>query len=685
VIDALNPHGTWTFFPLLAATLAVTVVVAAISYYVVERPLLTLKSGLGPLRAHVARWRAGASAGRGAAVARIIPIEAAVLALVVVTSAAVGWAFASRSWFFSDDFVLFHQVQLEGAHLGFLFERAIVHFAPGHRLFEIVVQRLGPLNFDLALAILLAFHCAAIVFLQRTLAAVFGRRWWTFAVALAFGLSFVYVNALEWYSGGLLSIPGVAFSLACIHAYVVWWRERKTPWLVWSVVALLGGLAFYEKTALVPLYLFGMTVLLLEPDRNVMAGIRSVRARVWALYAAPVLALGVIYVAGNYADTAGALDLSQLPAYLRISWLDGFVPTLFGFHVPSHPTAVQNLAVVLAQVLLVAAVIATVAWRRSAWRAWAVLGAAFLLNLLLVVPRLSTWGPAIGYETRYFTELAMLAALLIPFAFARPSSAGPDTAVRIPRRGVAAVAVVLLAAYGALTAISDTDVTDKTPGRTVRAWIDRLDASLARAKASGGGPAIIDDPVPPRVIPPFVVGKDQPPANLLSSVLALRGDDVRFNVVATPTYRLTPNGTLVPVAFVSLAGGDRGALQRSGRLVLTGGRWTRTGPTSCLRAGSIFATLRFEPDPALRGRRFALRATYRTSSGALVLMTVNAGVGYGDKPTPALGPAPTGASRYVLFDPLPGGVPTFAGVKLMVPAHQSLCFSSLSFGYLRHA
>ncbi len=683
VIDALNPHGTWTFFPLLMATLALTIGIAAISYYVVERPLLTLKNGLGPLRAPAARLRAGVPAQARAVVGRVSPIEGAVLALVVITCAAVGWAFASQSWFFSDDFVLFHQVQLQGVHPGFLFERAIVHFAPGHRLFEIVVQRFAPLDFNIALGILLAFHCAAIVFLQRTLAAVFGRRWWTFCVALAFGLSFVFVNSLEWYSGGLLTIPGVAFSLACIHAYVIWWRTRKTAWLVWSVVALIAGLAFYEKTALVPLYLFGMTALLLDPGRGVAAGLRSVRPRVWALYAAPVVVLGVIYIAGNFADSAGTLDFGQLPSYLRIAWLDGFVPSLFGFHVPRGPTAAETVAVVLAQVLLVAAVVVTVARRRSAWRAWAFLAAAFLLNMLVVVPRLGTWGPAIGYETRYFTEIAMVAALIVPFAFALPSSsAGPP---RLPSRAVAAVAIAALAAYVTLAVLSSADVTSKTPGRGVRAWVGRLDASLAQAKAHAGTPAIIDEPVPARVIPPFVVGNDQPPANLLSSILALRGDRARFDAVGHPTYRLTPSGALAAVAFVSVAGGDRAALERAGRLQLTGGRWTRTGATSCIQAGSVFATLRFEPAPALRGHRFSLRADYRTSPGAVVLKTVNAGVGYGTKPSPALAPAPGGASSYVLFDPLPGGVPTFAGVQLLVPGHQTLCFSSLRFGYLRYA
>jgi hypothetical protein len=249
---------------------------------------------------------------------------------------------------------------------------------------------------------------------------------------------------------------------------------------------------------------------------------------------------------------------------------------------------------------------------------------------------------------------------------------------------VAAVAFAALAAYCTLAIVSSADVTSKTPGRQVRAWVGRLDASLARAKAREGTPALIDEPVPARVIPPFVVGKDQPPANLLSSILALRGDQARFDAVARPTYRVTPSGALAPVAFVPLAGGDRAALARAGRLHLTGGRWTRTGATSCIQAGSVFATLRFEPAPALRGHRFSMRADYRTSPGAVVLKTVNAGVGYGTKVSTALAPAPAGASRYVLFDPLPGGVPTFAGVQLLVPGHQTLCFSSLRFGYLRH-
>jgi hypothetical protein len=619
------------------------------------------------------------------------PLDAALLVLVVTICAAVEWAFASRSWFFADDFILFHQVQLEGVHPGFLFERAIVHFAPGHRLFEIIVQRFAPLDFNVALGILLAFHCASIVLVQRTLTAIFGRRWWTFVVALTFGLSYVYLPGLEWYSAGLLVIPSVTFSLACIHAYVRWWHSRRRAWLVWSVVALCLGLGFYEKTALVPLYLFAMTGLLLEPGRTIRSALRSVRPQVWALYLAPVIVLAVIYLAGNYAEGTNTLDLSQLPTYLRIAWLDGFAPIILGVRVPASAAApAQTIAVVVAQLAIVATVIASIRRRRPAWRAWAFLAGAFLVNALLIVPRLGPWGPQIGYEPRYYTELAMLLALVAPFAFAVPlprqgERPSPGTARRLqwPRPAAAALAAGLLAGYVALVVWSDVDITRHAPGRSVRAWAQRLDADLARVRAHGETPNLIDEAVPSRVIPGYLAGRDEPPSNLLSSVLALSSNRVRFNEVSNPTYRASPSGHLEQVRLVPVMGGNLAALRQGARVELTGGQWISSGGASCVQAGPVFASLLIVPHPALRGHHFTLRADYRTSAGAVVLMNIDNGVGFPPKHSPALAPAPAAARRFVQLGALPTGVPTFAGLRFLIPRDARVCFTALTFGWLR--
>jgi hypothetical protein len=605
-------------------------------------------------------------------------VDAALLAVVVVVAGVFDWAFAAQSGFFSDDFVQLEDAHAQGLHFGLLSEQAIVHFSPGSRFFIYVVERLSAPDFHFGLAILLAFQCASIVFLQRTLAALFGRRWWTFVLALAFGVGIAFLPGLQWYTAGLLSVPATAFSLACIHAYVRWWRSARPAWLVWSLVALCGALLFYEKAVFVPVYLVLLRLLPLrarprEPLRE---------WRVWALYSLPVVVYLVIYVAGDYGETNGAIVVDKLPDFLRIAWLDGFVPTVAGLRVPAGGAELtRTLGVALVQVALAAAIVVSVVRRRSAWRAWVFLGIAFLLNLLAIVPRLGPFGPEVAYVTRYYTELAYLTPLALACAFAVPvpRDRPPPTRLTAPSPRALVAGVALLAAYLGLTVWSSIEITRDAPGYVARPWVDNFTSGLAHLQA-GGGPAVVDGYAPQYVLPGFVATSRKPAANRLSAMAAIYGDAVRWNGLGRPTYTVNRSGAVVPARFVPATATSLDALRRSGVATLRGGRWYRDGGATCVRAGGILATLTLPPRPALRGHRYALRVVYRTSPDGTMTVSHNAGVGYDRKPVALLGAAPGGSGAMIPFDTLPTGVPTLAGVQLGVPKGASACFGSLALG-----
>ena len=133
-------------------------------------------------------------------------------------------------------------------------------------------------------------------------------------------------------------------------------------------------------------------VLLLEPERRVRHNMRAAARewRVWALYAIPVTVYLGVYVTRPYLEHWHFAPLGQVWDYLRIAWLDGFAPALFGIRVtPSSGPLVHTWAVVACQVALLAIVATSVILRRSAWRAWLFLAIAFLINALIVVPRIS--------------------------------------------------------------------------------------------------------------------------------------------------------------------------------------------------------------------------------------------------------------------------------------------------------
>ena len=209
------------------------------------------------------------------------------LAILVVVPVAFIWHFASPSYFFSDDLANLYRVHNNGAWLSYALEPTNGHLVPVHRLAYLAIDRFAPMNFDVALAGLLAFHAVSAVLLQRVLTLLFGRAWWTYLLALGWAISIAYLPAFAWFAGGLLSITAITATLASIHGYLCWRATGRRAWLIWSLVAMCIGLGFYEKALLVPLYLILMRVLLLDPAARLSDTLRSVRDewRVWLAYA----------------------------------------------------------------------------------------------------------------------------------------------------------------------------------------------------------------------------------------------------------------------------------------------------------------------------------------------------------------------------------------------------------------
>src|SRR4051812_21895143 len=257
------------------------------------------------------------------------------LALVVLLQAALVWHFASRSYFFQDDFVSLFHARTADLTPGWLIGNQIGRFAPGQRLLTFTLWRVAGFDFTAALATLVAIQSIGVVLLQRILALLFGSRWWTFVIAFAYGTSVLLMPSLQWYSAGSHSLTEATLALASIHAYLCWWRGRRQAWLWWSVAAMVGALLFSEKGGLIPVWLVLMRVLLLDPDVPLGTSIRRVAGewRVWVLYAIPLAVYFVVYTTRDYTGHWHVPGLSIVWEYLWRGWLHGFSPGIFGVRV----------------------------------------------------------------------------------------------------------------------------------------------------------------------------------------------------------------------------------------------------------------------------------------------------------------------------------------------------------------
>jgi hypothetical protein len=583
-------------------------------------------------------------------------VDALLLGAIVLVVFVVDYVFASRSYFFGDDIVVFESSRAHALTPHFLLSVSTAHFSPGQHLGGWLFQRIVGYDWGLTIAIFLAFHAATIVLMQRILNLLFGRVWWTFALAFVFGLSVVFLAPLWWFSSALLVFPSIAFTTASIHAYLWWNESRRWQWLAWSVVAFCAALAFYEKAMLVPIYLVLIRVLLLRT--SVRAAARE--WRVWLLYVAPVAIYLVLLLRRDYGSDS--LAVGQIPEYLRIAAQEGFAPAVFGVVVPTNgATSGHELATYLAPIAIVAVAAFSIVRRPSAWRAWAFLVIVFLLTALMVTSRLAPYGPTIGHVTRYFAETELFVPLVLAFAFATPRTAAERASMTLrPPHGWVAVAVTVgLLGYTGLVLLGDDDSVSASGGKRVRPWVDNVRSSLADARLFDPEPALIDGPVPDAVVAAF----SDPPQNFASSVVPTIDGRVRFNAVAPRMYSVRPNGTLQPVSYFAY--------------------WTAPR-RPCVTTGAKGVSVRFQPPQALQGHDFWVRATYRTSPGAALGLAADLGKGYFPETIGAFPASTTTTTRvahaYTALDQR-----LLVGVALGVPPHAKVCFDQVQLGWFNRA
>jgi hypothetical protein len=631
--------------------------------------------------------------------------EWVLMAILVLVPVVLTWRFAHGSFFFGDDLFNLYQAHHARVGLEYAFGEAIGHLAPGYRLAYTASDRLFPFDFGIALGFLIACQVASAVLMQRIFTLVFGRAWWTYALALAWAISIVYLPAFDYFAAGILSITSIAATLASIHAYLCWRVTRKPAWLVWSLVAMVLGLLFYTKVLLVPVYLVLMRLMLLEPQTRLRDSLRSVLRewRVWLAYALVIAGYLVIYLTGPYERLRGGSSLSQILEYLGTLWTHGFWPMVIGVRVPQFgQTTGEQIAVWAVQAGLVLLVAWSIVRRRSAWRAWFFLVVGILLNALMVVGRVSEWGAdSIAYYFRYYTEPEFLVPLAIAFAFAMPrlgSKEAREGPFRMPKLWAGIAAAVVFAAYLGATLATTEDFskpyvakqfsTNIESGRRARGYFDNLRGDLAAARKRGETPSLVDGDVPEWVQGQFAnLGSKRTGVRYtaLSTLVPLFDDHVPF-LQPPNLFVVQPTGHLTPTRFVPAAGGDVATLLRKGRFTypashVEGPADRATNGEYCVAANNDGGgSVNWEPVPHLAGKDWALRMTYRTEPlNTPFGLADNAGLGFG-KYKPTIPPMFKPGTALAGLDELPTGIPTAAGVSIAIPPHGKICLRSLEIG-----
>ncbi len=467
------------------------------------------------------------------------PVAVAAFVVAVVPFVVHTWA-TLNGYFGQDDFIFIHRSAHSAPYdLGFLFQDYGGHLQPGTFLLSWVVTAIAPLNHTVAVVPLLAARAVTLWLCWRVLTRLFGTRWALLPFFAIFAACPLILFPTLWWAYALALFPLLLAMFGALHAHLRY-LDTNRPWHavvagLWTVV----GLAFYEKAALIPALLLGVTVLL-APRGEVAPIVWALRTHrwVWAANAALLACYVAVFVQTTTSQVSeNPVTTGTLVEFTGRSIVDTLLPGLFGgpftgsgggaSWATPHP-AVRMLAVLAAAAVIAASVVRS---RRRAVLPWLLLAGYLAVDLALVAStRLGLVGAAVATDPRYLGDVVPVAVLCAAFALlGGDAPKKPDNPL---------VQTALAAAVVAASTASFLHVAPALQFREARDYV----ATTRAALADRPGLVLFDAPVPGDIMIDWFVGDA-----FTSRVVGLIPEHPRFDRPAEELYQLDATGTPQPI------------------------------------------------------------------------------------------------------------------------------------------
>jgi hypothetical protein len=616
---------------------------------------------------------------------RTVPMRPVIAGLVLAPLVVAYVVLRNGGWVYDDNLILVLARQ-QGFTLGWLDRQIFQHWDVGMNATYSALLHLMPLDYRWGLVAMLVVLGVALFTFERILTTLGSRGWITLSLTVWFGFSIVWIRPLQWWASGVQAMPNLAFDLVCFYAVLRCWAGDGDRWIAIACGALVAGLLFYEKPALMPLYLALIRILLMSEN----LAPRAVGARFWAerklwlglLAVDAVWAVGYLH-SGAFNSGGGSVTLGPYVHYFWILWGDTLLPALAGFTLPAaHLDGSQVLAVVTLELAVVALIAISVARKTAAWRAWALIALVVLLDGGLVAhQRIAQFGVGIGNDLRYLLDFPWVVAIAAFYAFSDQRVLVPRTPPRAPRLtlprpprarparvrplGIAAGAVLAVYAAAAVATTAHLQkIWNPTQSRHWEANVIRSLGALSRH-----GPLVVaDDAVPFQIISyPFA------PLNRLSDVLPLYTSGVQVDGLLTGRRLVTidASGTTRP-ATVARVLGPQGAvaLDRAHQLVITGATPAVRGGAVCMSTGARPSTVAHGVSirPPAPPPPYYVLAAYTTNRAFTSPLLQDVGNGYPPGTAATLSLTPPANASLAWVD---AGFPL--RFQITVPPHTRLC------------
>jgi hypothetical protein len=490
---------------------------------------------------------------------------AALIAVQLVIRAVL----AFNGYFYWDDLILIGRAGTQDLlSAGYLFDDHDGHVMPGAFLVAGGITRLAPLEWVAPAISLIVLQLLASLALLRALHVILGWRP-VLLVPLTFALfTPLGVPAFAWWAAALNSLPMLAaMAWVCADA-VLLVRTGNQRYAVTGLLVYVGGLLFFEKTAVVPFVAFAIAALLAYVTGTgspMLVWRRGIR--LWASSLAVTAAWIAVYLV-VVDQKRWTLDWSMTWDLLARSVTHGIVPGLAGGPwdwqrwAPASPWGTPPVTVmVLGWVALAAVVAVSVIRKQRIGAVWLVaVGYAVACQIPIYLMRSSQFTALeLAQTLRYLPDLVVVLALLAAVGLCAPNR---ERARWLDAsRARTAVIVVTSAAFVTSSLYSTATFLTSWRDNPAQPYLQNARSGLAAATRESSAP-LLDQEVDPMVLQ-RVVG----PENRMSHMFALLRDRPEFASATTDLRMLDSSGRLVDAKVTWVRRTVEGPEPRCGFLV----------------------------------------------------------------------------------------------------------------------
>jgi hypothetical protein len=465
------------------------------------------------------------------------------LAGVIIVAAAMWWkaGLLAHFYFRQADFQILEQAAQPRQTWHYLTTPTSMHLGPAALGYAWLMAKASLYDWTLASIVTVALIGCAGLALLRLLRTMFGDHPAILGLLAIYLVSPLMLPELSWWSLTLGWLPLQLAGFMAVDAHVRHIRSGRWRYAAASAAWVGAGMMFSYLGALIPLLLFAITSGFFSDGSWVRAALRTLRAswKAWTIYALLLSGYAVLFATVlNKAASAGVKSPTASEATTFVSTLIrvGLVPGAIGGPWQWRSTGGYAIAVempVATQVGWIAAVVVVLAsiwYRRRAWRAWAILAAAVLCGVIIpVIAWRSTSLDLAGSDVSNLATVAGVIVICVGLAFL-PTTDERDSYRPRPdvRKVPALVALNLLGVVLVGSIWSAHAYAAATSGAGARSYIATARSALRRVPSNT---EIVSTPVPSTVMATVFYGQ----ASYTEQVLGPLAPAARLRWVPSPS------------------------------------------------------------------------------------------------------------------------------------------------------